>query len=113
MIQKYSIIQDLDKNTLIINEYSLLEKTHKYGDVVRYGETDFTFVCKEEYSSDIIGAAVLQGKNTIISTIRTNNLYPIEHHVNQLADSIIDLYETVENTSVDLVFDDKELLQSE
>ena len=113
MIQKYSIIQDRGNNTLTINEYALLEKKHKYGDVVRYGDTDFTFICKEEYSSEIIGAAVLQGKNTIISTIRTHNLYPIAHHASRLADSIIDLYETEDNTSVELVFDDQELLQPE
>ena len=113
MIQKYSIIQDSDKNTLTINEYALLEKTNKYGVVTRYGDTDFTFVCKEEYSSDIIGEAVSKGINTIISAIRTDNLYPIEHHATRLADSIIDLYETEESTTVDLVFDDQELLQSD
>jgi hypothetical protein len=55
-------------------------------------------------------AAIKSGKEELISTLRTNNLYPPGIYANKIADAVQELYATKGKESEELFFDDLELL---
>ena len=101
MKQKYSIIKDNENNQLIIREFAELDKEK------------LSLLCEEAYENDLIKTAINSGKDTVISTLRTNNLYPVSKYAQRIADAVIDLYASKDKESVDLLFDDIELLTEE
>ncbi len=106
MIQKYLIIRDEQKNLLTIEEFAILERVFGFTEFPSYRKEDFSLRCKEAYSSHAIQKTIPLGKNALISLLRTRNMYPVNHQAQAIADSIIDLYETEKEKSVELIFDD-------
>ncbi len=98
MKQKYTIIKDSENNQLIIREFAELDKEI------------LSLLCEEAYPNDTIGTAIKAGKEAVISTLRTNNLYPVSKYAQRIADAVIDLYASKDKESADLLFDDIELL---
>ena len=101
MKQKYSIIRDNENNQLIIREFAELDKEI------------LSLLCEESYSDTDIRSAIKNGKDAVITKIRTNNLYPVSRYAERIADAVIDLYASKDKESVDLLFDDIELLTEE
>jgi hypothetical protein len=98
MKQKYTIIKDNENKQLIIREFAELDKEV------------LSLLCEEAYSNDTIRSAINTGKDAVISTIRTNNLYPVRKYAERIADAVIDLYASKDKESADILFDDIELL---
>ena len=70
----------------------------------------FSFVYREKYDSQKIKAAIIIDKYAIISSIRTDNLYPIGQYADALADSISKLYGSKNDQTAELIFDDQDLI---
>ncbi len=98
MKQKYSILKDGGSNQLIIREYAELDKEI------------LSLLCEETYENAAVKSAINAGKEAVIAALRTNNLYPPGIYAEKIADSVIDLYGSKGKKSVDLFFDDIELL---
>ena len=111
MIQKFTIFRDDDNDILTIKEFAILDGVLRNIDYKSLTEDDFSFVCKVEYDREKIKTALPKGKHAIVISIRTNNMYPIGTHAEAIADSITNLYESKSSQSVELVFDDQELLR--
>jgi hypothetical protein len=60
----------------------------------------------------MIKNAISEGKEALVSALRTDNLYPIGTYANIIADSVIELYGTDGKLSRELLFDDLDLLAS-
>jgi hypothetical protein len=101
MKQKYTILKDRDNQQLVIKEFAELDKEV------------MSFLCEETYEAKVIRSAIKSGKDSLISTLRTNNLYPPNMYVEKIADAVIALYGSKGKDSVDLFFDDVELLTLE
>ena len=101
MKQKYSIIKDSENNQLIIREFAELDKEI------------LSLLCEEAYANDTIRSAIKTGKDAVISTLRTKNLYPVSKYAERIAAAVIDLYAATDKESADLLFDDIELLTKE
>jgi len=101
MKQKYTILKDNENKRLIIKEFAELDKEI------------LSLLCEETYEASVIRAAIKSGKESLISTLRTNNLYPPNMYAAQIADAVIDVYRSKGKDSVDLFFDDIELLTHE
>jgi hypothetical protein len=101
MKQKYTILKDNDNRRLVIQEYAELNK-----------ET-MSLLCEETYENKVIRLAIKSGKESLISILRTKNLYPPNSYTEKIADAVIDLYGSKGKESVDLFFDDIELLTKE
>jgi hypothetical protein len=101
MKQKYTIVRDDKNNQLIIREFAELDKQI------------LSLLCEETYDSKVIRAAIKQGSSHLITALRTNNLYPPGIYAAKIAESVTALYATKEQESVDLFFDDLELLAVE
>ena len=98
MKQKYSILKDGGSNQLIIREYAELDKEI------------LSLLCEETYENAAVKSAIYAGKEAVIATLRTNNLYPPGIYAEKIADEVINFYGSKGKESVDLFFDDIELL---
>jgi hypothetical protein len=96
--QKYVITRNDDKNELVIQEFGELDK-----DI-------YSLLCEELYDSKNIQTAIKGGDTTLISTIRTENLFPIGIYAQRIAEAIISLYESQDDPSVELFFNDTDLV---
>ncbi len=98
MKQKYSILKDDEKNKLIIREYAELDKEI------------FSLLCEEIYDNESIESAMAKGKETLISTLRTKALFPINIYAEKIAEAVINMYEHDNDQSVELFFNDLDIL---
>jgi hypothetical protein len=101
MKQKYTILKDTPNHRLIIREYAELDKA------------SLTLLCEETYADETIQSEINTGKASLIKTLRTNNLYPPVIYAEKIADAVMALYRSADQESVDLFFDDVELLTQE
>ena len=98
MRQKYLIINDRENKQFKIQEFAELNK-----------ET-LSLLCEETYDYKTIKSAVSAGKDALISTLRTNNLYPPGIYAEKIAYAIFQLHKSKDEESVELFFDDINLL---
>ena len=111
MIQKFTIFRDDENDILIIEEFAVLDKVLRNIDYQDIKAEAFSCVGKEKYDSEKLKTALSKDKQAIISSIRTNNMYPIGNYAEAIADSITNLYESDSSQTVELIFDDQELLR--
>jgi hypothetical protein len=98
MKQKYTILKDTQNHRLIIREYAEMDKAV------------LSLLCEETYADETIQSEINTGKASLIKTLRTNNLYPPVIYAEKIADAVMALYRSADQESVDLFFDDVELL---
>ena len=98
MKQKYLIINDKEKKQIKIQEYAELNKEM------------LSLLCEEAYDYKTIKAAVSAGPETLISALRTNNLYPPGIYAEKIASAVVDLLKSKDQESLELFFDDVNLL---
>ena len=98
MKQKYTILKDTQSRRLIIREYAELDKEV------------LSLLCEETYADQTIQSVIKSGKKSLITTLRTKNLYPPVKYADKIADAVMALYGSTDRESVDLFFDDVELL---
>ena len=98
MKQKYLIINDKENKQFKIQEFAELNKER------------LSLLCEEAYDYKTIKTAVSSGKDALISTLRTNNLYPPGIYAEKIAHAVIELQKSKDDESVELFFDDINLL---
>lgn len=111
MRQKFIIKNNNPKSELNIKEYANLDREHK-NNLLKSNQESFSLLYEETYDKELILSAIGKGKKNLVSAIRTHNMYPIIIYAEKIADSVIELYNTENNLSVELLFDDKEFLNS-
>ena len=111
MRQKYSISRDGVKNKLNIREYAIIQKVLKNATPLIPSKETFSFLGEETYDSSIIVTAIHRGLDNLVSTLRTRNLYPIGAYATKIAQSVMELYDSEGDLSVDLFFDDIDLFE--
>jgi hypothetical protein len=99
MKQKYVISRNDEKNQLVIKEYAELDKEI------------FSFLCEATYDAEIIRAKMAEGKDALISELRTENMYPPNLYADQLADTVKLMFQSDDfELQTEVFFDDIELL---
>ncbi|MGB9500178.1 MAG: hypothetical protein ACKVE4_10635 [Dissulfuribacterales bacterium] len=101
MKQKYSILNDKATGKLIIKEYAELDKEH------------FSLIFEESYDAQEIEASVKNGKDELISVLRTPNLYPIAEYADKIAEEVILLIKgkSKADEPIELIFNDIDLMK--
>ncbi len=99
MKQKFLILKDEDKNELIIREFAELDKEN------------FSLLCEETYDNKTIKSAIEKGKRLLISTLSTKNMYPPGLFADKIAESVMAIYSSESDKSVELFFDDIDLVR--
>ena len=98
MKQKYLIINDKKNKQFKIQEFAELNKEM------------LSLLCEEAYDYATIKSAVAEGKEALISTLRTNNFYPPGIYAEKIAAALYQLHKSKAEEPVELFFDDVNLL---
>jgi hypothetical protein len=101
MKQKYLILKNNEKTKLIIKEFAELDKEM------------FSFLCEETFDDESVTSAITKGEDFLIETLRTKNLFPIKIYAKEIAAAVTNMYESGDDQSVELVFDDHDLMKNE
>ncbi len=101
MKQKYLILKDNDKKELIIREFAELDKEV------------LSPLCEEIYDAKLIQSAIKEGKEKLIQVLRTKNMYPPGIYANQIAQAVLSIFAAKEPESLELFFDDIELINQD
>lgn len=112
MKQRYFISRDEKTSELTIEEYAVIAGNVKRHEISALAKNDFTLLCIESYEGKMIKKAISQGKEALVAALRTDNLYPISIYADVIADSVIEIYETNNSLSKELLFDDRDLFES-
>ena len=110
MRQKYIISTGSKQNRIKISECAIIDK---HLDKVRTSMLEvanYSLLAEEIYERDIIMDAITDGINSLISVLRTKNLYPIEQRANKIAKSVIAFCKNPEDAPIELLFDDFDVL---
>jgi hypothetical protein len=98
MKQKYLIINDKKNKQIKIQEFAELNKEM------------LSLLCEEVYDYKTIKAAISSGTESLISALRTNNLYPPGIYAAKIASAVAELYKSKDPEARELFFDDVNLL---
>jgi len=103
MKQKYTVLKNDEKNELVIREYAELDKEI------------FSLLCEEIYNGDVVKSAIKKSKESLISALRTQNLYPPGIYMDKIADAAVSLYESADMNQhpLDILFNDINFLTKE
>jgi len=112
MRQKYMIFRDRTQKKLNIKEYAIIDKDLKKAALPILHTGSFTLLGEENYKSEIVVNSISKGMNALLSTLRTHNIFPIEPNATKIAESVMALYDSAEDDSVELLFDDLDLLSA-
>ena len=110
MRQKYVISRNGAKNELKIREYAIIDKDLNKVAFSMLQKKNFSFLCEETYENEIIKSSISKGVNAMVAVLRTDNIFPIEPYATKIAESIMTLYDSSGDGSVELFFDDVDLI---
>lgn len=110
MRQKYMITRDVARKKLKIREYAILDKDLKKISSPNLRNEHYSFLCEETYESEKILSSISKGTSALVAALRTHNIFPINPYASKIAGSVRELYAGSEDGSVELFFDDIELV---
>ena len=113
MRQKYVISQEGAQHDFKIREYAVIDKNLRNVDSDMLRQEDFEFLCEETYSHARIERSIARGKEAVVEVLRTPNLFPIRPYVVKIAESVMVLFDSSDNQSMELFFDDTDLVAAE
>ncbi|RJP86746.1 MAG: hypothetical protein C4518_13350 [Desulfobacteraceae bacterium] len=108
MRQKYLIIHDAAKHNLKIREYAVIDKSLEKTHTSMLRHDDYCLLYEENYDSAIIVNSISNGMSDLVATLRTRNLFPVAPKADLIAQSVISLYDSAKNSSVELFFNDSD-----
>ena len=112
MKQRYHISRDEKTSELTIEEYAVIAGNIKRHEINAIARDDFTLLCSETYEGKAIKKAISEGKEALVTILRTDNLYPIGTYADVIAESVIEIYGNNDHSSKELLFDDLDLFES-
>lgn len=110
MRQKFVISLNEKTDKLKIREYAVIDKNLNKVPSSFLRKGDFQFLCEEIYESKVILISISNGINALLAILRTRNFFPIEPHARKIAESVTALYDSTDNATKELFFDDVDLL---
>ncbi|MGE0083660.1 MAG: hypothetical protein AB7S75_04500 [Desulfococcaceae bacterium] len=98
MKQKYMIVRDDEKNSLILREFAELDK-----DIL-------SLLCEQVYDRNAVLAALGESDDALIALLRTKNLFPPASYMEKIVKAVSEVYGPEGPASAEAVFDDSQLL---
>ena len=99
MRQKYVIFKNDEKNELILKAFTELDNAES------------VLTCEETYDEKIIKSTIPKGKKALVSILRTQNIYPPGLYAEIIAESVMELYDSKNINTKELLFDDMTFLK--
>ena len=98
---KYLIMKNDENDKLVIREFGELDKDM------------YSLLCEETYDSKTIKSAIAGGETALISVLRTQSLFPVDIYAKKMAEAVINMYASENDQSVELFFNDVDLITKE
>ena len=98
MKQKYEISRDEQTGQLILKELAELDK-----DIM-------SLLCEERYDFDAVSAALEQGGDALIRTLRTKNMFPPGLYMAKIAEMAAEFIQSGANEPMEVFFQDTDFL---
>jgi len=90
-----------ENDKLVIREFGELNKDM------------YSLLCEETYDSKTIKSAIAGGETALISALRTQSLFPVDIYAKKMAEAVINMYASENDQSVELFFNDVDLITKE
>jgi hypothetical protein len=113
MRQKFFIARDTGKDKLNIKEYALVQNARKNATSTMLSNETFAMVGEETYDGALIVEAIERGRTALVASLRTTNMFPIGSYAIKIAESVMALYDSQNDNSIELLFDDIDQLSNE
>ncbi len=110
MRQKFMLSKDGAKSTLKISEWAIIDRELKKANAPSIKKRDFSLIGEETYDQKAVLHSISIGREAVIGILRTNNLFPIKPYANKIAETVMTLYDSSDESPVELFFDDVDLL---
>ena len=110
MRQKYIISIDNGKNVLKISEYAIVTNIPKTATALTINSAKYSLLGEEAYDKKDIKQSISKGNRSLIASLRTKNIFPIEPYVSKIAEAVTALFQSANDDSVELLFNDVDLL---
>ena len=110
MLQRYDISMDGEANRLSIKESHVLGRISRKRENFETANKKFSFIHKVTYDGDIIRAAISEGKEALISELRSDEFFPIRSCVEVIVERVIELFKDNSDSFSEVIFDDQSLL---
>lgn len=98
MKQKYQLSKDDETNEIVLKEFAELDK-----DIL-------SLLCEQRYDAAAMEQALGQGRDALFNILRTQNMYPPNHYMEKIADSVETFFGSDPGTPAEVYFDDAEYL---
>lgn len=102
MKQKFTILKNDAEDVLIVKEFAELDKEI------------LSFLCEERFSGEAVRSAMKKNKGTLITALKSPNMYPPTLYTDKIADAVISLYSpdnsAGDNQTADIFIDDLNFL---
>lgn len=98
MKHKYVIERNDEQKQVIIKEFAELDKEI------------LSFLCQETYDLEKITAAIEKGKEALIATLRTHNMYPSGSFANKIADALMSMFGPEPGQTSEVIVDDVDFI---
>ena len=107
MKQKYHIWKNEKGQNLQIQEYAVLAAESRKQKHPGLQDEDFSLLCEQIYAAEEVRNASSKGRDELIVFLRNQHFYPISEYMDQIADTVIEMYASDGERQENLVFDDK------
>ncbi len=98
MKQKYMIVRDDEKNSLILREFAELDK-----DIL-------SLLCEQMYERNAVLTKMADSDDALTALLRTKNMFPPASYMEKIVRAVREVYGPDGPASAEAVFDDSQLL---
>lgn len=110
MRQKYIISIDNERNVLKISEYAIVTNIPKTATALTINSAKYSLLGEQAYDKKDIKQSISRGNESLIASLRTKNIFPIAPYASKIADAVTSLFKSANDDSVELLFNDVDLL---
>ena len=108
MLQRYDISINVETDHFFIEEFTVLNRISRNSNDFKNTKQEYLSVQKLKYDGDAIRTAANQGKDALVSAIRSNEFFPIHSYMAVIAERIIQLVKENSTSCSEVFFDDHE-----
>ena len=113
MLQRYEIAMNNQTDRLFIKEYAVLETKSRFRDNYKPIEKDYSLIHEVSYDGSIIHSAIKEGKESLISALRSDDFFPIYTLAEIIAEEVTNLIDGNLGHFSELFFDDRSLISGD
>ena len=112
MLQRYDIAMNDQADRLSIREFAVLETKSHRRDSYEPIKNDYSLVHEVSYDGDIIRGAIRDGREALISELRSGDFFPIYPCAEIISEAVISWFNGNAEPESEVFFDDRILLSA-